>query len=290
MRKVIFICISICFNALINFAQDDQNALLKSIFSEAGNSYKWSFELISPKQSNDLKYQDENILVEFIPMDEKQLEGPYLWSFWFTNNLNSNIEINWEKSFITSTKGTNRKVYHGDMKSISSLLQKNTIVQPKQKIGDAVVPKESVKLSHHKGYYNDNGQWVEPWDEISDFSVFYGDDFPNEFNYENVKKNIVGKSFILHLSLVVKGVEKNYDFKFLIKNIDKDTSAENPLLDIMNSKPNTNIEVGSKINGNWKGQGIYYSGTVMKIEGDKYYIKYDDGDEEWTTKENLKIQ
>lgn len=286
-----FLLFSLFFLILfVGQAQDDQNALLKSLFSEAGNSYTWNFELITPSVSKELIYADNSVKLEFIPMTENQLTGPYQWSFWFTNNTASNIEINWEKSYITSFKGTQRKVYHGALESVSSTPQENTIVPAKSKVGDAVVPKGSVTTAHHAGEYNDQGEWVNEWNEITGYQLFYGEDFPADYTYETVKASCVGKDFKLHLVCVVNGSEKNYDFTFKVTSIDKATSADNPLLDAMNEKAPTEIVVGTRVKGNFKNQGIFYPGKIIEINGDQYHIEYDDGDKEWTTKAMFTVQ
>jgi hypothetical protein len=46
--------------------------------------------------------------------------------------------------------------------------------------------------------------------------------------------------------------------------------------------------VGDEIEGNWKGGGTWYSGKIGKIEGERYYINYNDGDVEWTTVEFIR--
>lgn len=40
---------------------------------------------------------------------------------------------------------------------------------------------------------------------------------------------------------------------------------------------------GDKIEGNWRGNGRWYPGTIEEVKGDQYFIKYNDGDTEWTT-------
>ena len=49
------------------------------------------------------------------------------------------------------------------------------------------------------------------------------------------------------------------------------------------SSKETTFKVGDRIQGNWKGQGKYYPGKIGKLNGNKVYIKYDDGDVESTT-------
>lgn len=51
------------------------------------------------------------------------------------------------------------------------------------------------------------------------------------------------------------------------------------------------ISPGARVKGNWKGQGTYYLGTVEKLNIQEhpnlYFVKYDDGDTEWTTRDKL---
>jgi hypothetical protein len=194
-------------------AQTTTGDLLGDILTEAANSYKWNFELITPKSANGMKFSDQTITLEFAPMDEKQLTGPYNWAFWITNNTASNIEVNWEKSYITSLEGKQRSVYHGDMKSTSSSAQKNTVIAAKKRVGDALVPKESVVTARHDGHYDDNGKWVEPWNEITSYQVFFAEDFPADRKYETVKPACEGKQFQVRLAIVSGGALKNYDLK-----------------------------------------------------------------------------
>ncbi|WP_258542680.1 Tudor-knot domain-containing protein [Parvicella tangerina] len=49
------------------------------------------------------------------------------------------------------------------------------------------------------------------------------------------------------------------------------------------------LKVGDKVEVNWLGKGTYYSGQIDQIEGEKYFIRYDDGDEEWTTSEFINV-
>ncbi|MBM3995489.1 MAG: hypothetical protein FJ303_15240 [Planctomycetes bacterium] len=43
------------------------------------------------------------------------------------------------------------------------------------------------------------------------------------------------------------------------------------------------IRPGMKIECRWSGGPHYFPGTLSKIEGDRIHVKYDDGDDEWTT-------
>ncbi len=47
-------------------------------------------------------------------------------------------------------------------------------------------------------------------------------------------------------------------------------------------------KIGDAIEGNWKGGGTWYPGKIGKIEGERFYIEYNDGDVEWTTGEFIR--
>jgi hypothetical protein len=49
------------------------------------------------------------------------------------------------------------------------------------------------------------------------------------------------------------------------------------------------IEVGDRVHGRWNGGPIYYAGRVAQQEGEKIYIEYEDGDEEWTTISSVRV-
>ncbi len=43
-----------------------------------------------------------------------------------------------------------------------------------------------------------------------------------------------------------------------------------------------NYKEGMQVFGKWKGGNVWFRGTVMKIDGKKIDVKYEDGDREWT--------
>jgi hypothetical protein len=42
-------------------------------------------------------------------------------------------------------------------------------------------------------------------------------------------------------------------------------------------------KVGMKVQCNWKKGGVYYTGTITKMQGESIHISYDDGDQEDST-------
>lgn len=56
---------------------------------------------------------------------------------------------------------------------------------------------------------------------------------------------------------------------------DKEWTTSNFLMEI-------DIEVGDRVYGRWKGGDYYYPGRIGDKKGEKIFIRYDDGDREWT--------
>jgi len=50
------------------------------------------------------------------------------------------------------------------------------------------------------------------------------------------------------------------------------------------------IKVGSRIFGRWQNGELYYPGRVDQQNGDKIHVRYEDGDEEWTTISMVRVE
>ncbi len=50
------------------------------------------------------------------------------------------------------------------------------------------------------------------------------------------------------------------------------------------------IKVGSRVFGRGKGGPAYFPGKVDEQKGKKIHIKYDDGDQEWTTISMVRVE
>ena len=49
------------------------------------------------------------------------------------------------------------------------------------------------------------------------------------------------------------------------------------------------VHVGMFVMGRWKMGGGFYPGKITQVQGDRIHIKYDDGDQEWTTSAALAL-
>lgn len=51
------------------------------------------------------------------------------------------------------------------------------------------------------------------------------------------------------------------------------------------------LKIGDKVTANWKGSGKWFPGKISEkdpLKEDRFLIKYDDGDQEWTTSDKIK--
>jgi hypothetical protein len=46
-------------------------------------------------------------------------------------------------------------------------------------------------------------------------------------------------------------------------------------------------QIGNRVLALWKSDGYWYPGTVIKINENRFYIKYDDGHQQWLTDEEI---
>ncbi len=49
------------------------------------------------------------------------------------------------------------------------------------------------------------------------------------------------------------------------------------------------LRAGARIEGRWKGGPNYFPGVLAKLEGDRVFVRYDDGDEEWTSVRLIRV-
>jgi len=50
------------------------------------------------------------------------------------------------------------------------------------------------------------------------------------------------------------------------------------------------FEIGKTILVNWSKDKYWYPATVLKIDGHRYFVRFHDGDEEWTNKSFMKTE
>ena len=63
---------------------------------------------------------------------------------------------------------------------------------------------------------------------------------------------------------------------------DKQWCSEDQLLPI-------DIEVSDRVHAKWNGEDEFFAARVTKIKDDQYALTYEDGEEEWTTVEMMRV-
>jgi hypothetical protein len=49
------------------------------------------------------------------------------------------------------------------------------------------------------------------------------------------------------------------------------------------------VETGMRVEGRWRGGQEYFPGEIDRLKGERLHVRYDDGDEEWTTVRLIRI-
>ena len=143
--------------------------------------YEWTFSLEKPTPSNNLFYSDGFIDIAFL-INKTQI------GFAIQNKTESGIKLNWDEISFISPTGTASRVIHSGIRLIDkNNPQAPTVIPPNSKISDIVIPSENIKYE---------GGWKEG-------RLFEGDYIT--FN---------GKEFSIYFPLEIKGVKKEYSFKF----------------------------------------------------------------------------
>ena len=163
------------------------------------------FQLIQPKRSDSLSYSDQNIRIRF-KFNKEKLE-PWLIAptgykkihFTLENKTNQPITINWNESSIVLPGGESSKIMHGGVRFIKAgESMPPTTIPPNSKTSDTVIPAGNVSYSSGM-----SSGW-----HISPLGIFSGSEFG------------------LYLRLKVGEQERNYNFRFLARNIDKKSQSD----------------------------------------------------------------
>ena len=77
--------------------------------------------------------------------------------------------------------------------------------------------------------------------------------------------------------------------EFMVFNVFlSDRNDKNAVVFDMDPDP-TEITVGTKVIAHWSGLSAYLPGIVARIEGNKYYVHYDDGDKGNNSLQQMRI-
>jgi hypothetical protein len=156
-----------------------------------GGSYavEYSFALIKPAESQELKFEDQALSIGFL------IVKPQI-TFQLVNKTDQPIKIDWIQVSYVDTSGSAHKVTHGGVRIIdrNSALPP-TSIPPTAKVEDFIVPTDAISLQ--------SGKW-----ETNDL-----------LPQGPVAKALEGKTFSLFMPLEVNGAVKNYLFTFKITKV-----------------------------------------------------------------------
>jgi hypothetical protein len=158
------------------------------------SGYEWNFDLRAPVNSKNLVYSDGAITIAFVISKSQVL-------FEIQNMTDSGIKINWDDiSFISPTNRASRVVHSGIRFIDKSNPQAPTVIPPKSKISDILIPSENVSFS-------------TGWNEGS---LFEGDTSSYIVGNPEPPKPLIfnGREFGIYFPIEIKGVKKEYSFRF----------------------------------------------------------------------------
>lgn len=146
----------------------------------------YHFTLINQTTDDSLTFEDSSIKIKFSPDNGIGLS--------LYNKLDSSISIVWNDASIIMPGGTSEKIIHAGVKYIDEgRAMPNTLIPPKARILDNVVPIDNLVLSS-------NG-----WSESSLFK-----------NRPKTKEALDGETISLYLPVLLPSGRKDYNFKLRI--------------------------------------------------------------------------
>ena len=183
MKKIIFLIIIISF-----------------VSSCIPEYYIYKIQLNKPTVSNDLKFEDEKLSIEF---SFKQSEV----AFKIKNNSDKPLKIIWdEASFVYN--GEAQKIIHKNVKFIDKeKTQAPTVIPPKSFISDLMQPIDDIKFNSGNSY----------WSSKLIFPVISYYKPKDKKRIERVKK-ILGTSVNIYIPIQLDG--KSFDYYFEMEVID----------------------------------------------------------------------
>lgn len=150
----------------------------------------WDIRMQEPSPSPNLSYTDEFIDINFTVDDDGI-------TFILKNKTENNIKINFNEVSYLSPEGASLRIVNSSLK----VSKKSALVQPGLNISNTLIPSENVFF---RGYFSNFGTGLNAT------SLF-----------PNYAKTYVGKEFGLYFPMEIKGVKKEYTFKFKINSMRK---------------------------------------------------------------------
>ncbi|MCP4437878.1 MAG: hypothetical protein GY810_02960 [Aureispira sp.] len=119
-------------------------------------------------------------------------------------------------------------------------------------------------------------------------ALFYTIEIKNIMLNSNIQLNLNIEDYSLLLEALGEMPYKRVHH--LVTKLHNQVNQNGPTPDgTVPSDHSSNFNIGDRIQARWKGGSAWYSGTIKDFRDGKYFIKYDDGDEEWTTSELITL-
>lgn len=171
-------------------------ALIVSLWSCAGCAVSvidWGIKMQSPVPAETAAFSDENIDISFI-VDDKSI------NFELKNKTPNGIKLNYDEMSYISPGGASLRIVTSNIRFTDRFApQAAVVVPPGLSISETIIPAQNIFFRSHDLVYG--------WDVVPLF--------PND------AKTYVGKEFGLYFPLEIKGVKKEYIFKFMITTVEK---------------------------------------------------------------------
>jgi len=160
-------------------------------------SYVYAIVLDKPISSEKLEFTDDFISIKFYI----ELNGTTL-GFELENKTEKSIRINWDEISMVSPDGRTLRIMHSGVRFIEKdKPQAPTVVPPKAKLKDVLIPTENV--------YYDEGIYMGKFG-------FVGAGWKTKKLISNIKEDM---SFGLYMPLIIGNETKEYYFSFKIIKI-----------------------------------------------------------------------
>lgn len=169
-------------------------------FSCAPKYYMYKLQLNKPKASDELKFEDDKIAIQFVFYNADV-------AFTLRNNTDKPLKIIWDDaSFVYN--GEAQKIFHKNVKYIDKeKTQAPTVIPPNSYISDLIQPIDDVKL-------NENFHWSTQ--SIFPKIAYYKSQ--DERRIERVKK-ILGTKVNIFLPLQQEGKSLDYYFEMEVTDV-----------------------------------------------------------------------
>lgn len=154
----------------------------------------WGIKMQSPVPADTTTYSDEDIDIHFL-VDDKSI------SFDLKNKTQNGIKLNYDEISYISPGGASLRVVSSNIRFADRFApQAPVVVPPGLSISEAIIPAQNI-------FFRANDMAYYGWDVVPLF--------PND------PKSYLDKEFGLYFPLEIRGVKKEFIFKFVITSVEK---------------------------------------------------------------------